>query len=718
MSIPAPSRRDFLRVAAAAGGGLVLALQLPSLSRATVAESAPFSPNAFLRIHPHGTVTAILPHVEVGQGVYTSALQLIGEELELGLDQMEIEAAPPDPKKYIDPLLGEQATGGSASTRADWDRLREAGATARVLLIGAAAKKWGVDPSSCRAERGIIYHDTSGRSVHYGDVASDAAQLPVPKKIALKDPSQFKLIGQSAKRVDTTTKANGTALYGIDIIVPNMRFGTLAISPVIGGKLKSLNENAARNIVGVRDVVINDTRDVVAVIGDHTWAAKKGLDALDLQWDAGPNGDVTLALIVEALDNASQREGVIAKKIGDAQAAIAGAAQQVSAIYQSPFLSHSSMEPLNCVLHVQADRADLWVGTQVPVRAQKAVARVTGLPQDKVEVHNQLVGGAFGRRLDIDSIEIAASIAKRLSYPVKLIWSREQDLQHDYYRPYYYDRVSAGLDANGKIVGRTHRVTGPSILARWAPEFFKNGLDFDAVECAAETPYEIPNERVEYVRHEPRGMNTSWWRGVGPTHNVFVVESFIDELAYTAKQDPVEFRRALLTKNPRALAVLNLATEKARWREPVPSGRGRGVALQFAFGSYLCCVLEVEVSSLGQITLLHSTVAIDCGLTVNPNTVEAQIQGGLIFGLSAAMFNEITIAGGAIEQSNFNDYRMMRINEAPKVDVFRIESREKPGGIGETGTAAAAPALGNAIFAATGKRLRRLPFIRQLSGGS
>ncbi len=642
---------------------------------------------------------------------------LMGEELEIGLDQVNIEAAPPDIKKYIDPLLGDQATGGSASTRADWVRLREAAAVARVMLISAAAKKWNVDPASCRAERGIIHHDASGKSASYGDVASDAAQLPVPSNVKLKDPSQFKLIGTSAKRIDTPSKVNGTALYGIDIIVPDMRFGTVAITPVKGGKLASMDEAAARRVPGVHDVIRNDEGDAIAVIGDHMWAAKQGLEALNLKWDAGENGDVTLETIISTMDRASHNEGVVAKKEGDAAAAIKGAATQLSAIYQSPFLSHSPMEPLNCTLHIRPDSAEIWLGTQVPVRAQKAVASVAGLPQDKVTVYNQLMGGAFGRRLDIDSVEVAASIAKHVSYPVKLVWTREEDLRHDYYRPYYYDRVAAGLDANGKLVGRTHRVTGPSILARWAPPAFKNGLDDDAVLCAAETPYEIPNEYVDYVRDEPRAMNTSWWRGVGPTHNLFVVESFIDELAHAAKQDPVEFRRGMLKKNPRALAVLNLAAEKSGWGSPLSRGTGRGVELQFAFGSYLCCVLEVEVTPPGEISVRRAVVAIDCGMTVNPDTVQAQIQGGLILGLGTAMYNEITLTGGAIDQSNFHDYRAMRINEAPKIEVYQIRNGEKPGGIGETGTAAAAPALGNAIFAATGKRLRRLPFGRgQLSG--
>ncbi|MEI9916963.1 MAG: molybdopterin cofactor-binding domain-containing protein [Methylovirgula sp.] len=484
-----------------------------------------------------------------------------------------------------------------------------------------------------------------------------------------------------------------------------MRFGTVAITPVKGGKLASMDEAAARRVPGVHDVIRNDEGDAIAVIGDHMWAAKQGLEALNLKWDAGENGDVTLETIISTMDRASHNEGVVAKKEGDAAAAIKGAATQLSAIYQSPFLSHSPMEPLNCTLHIRPDSAEIWLGTQVPVRAQKAVASVAGLPQDKVTVYNQLMGGAFGRRLDIDSVEVAASIAKHVSYPVKLVWTREEDLRHDYYRPYYYDRVAAGLDANGKLVGRTHRVTGPSILARWAPPAFKNGLDDDAVLCAAETPYEIPNEYVDYVRDEPRAMNTSWWRGVGPTHNLFVVESFIDELAHAAKQDPVEFRRGMLKKNPRALAVLNLAAEKSGWGSPLSRGTGRGVELQFAFGSYLCCVLEVEVTPPGEISVRRAVVAIDCGMTVNPDTVQAQIQGGLILGLGTAMYNEITLTGGAIDQSNFHDYRAMRINEAPKIEVYQIRNGEKPGGIGETGDGRRGAGLGQCDFRRHGQEI-------------
>ena len=714
-----PSRRSVLKIGALAGGGLLLGLRLPSLARG--ADPAPdtggdFAPNAFVRIDPHGAITLIMPHTEVGQGIYTSSAMLMGEELEVGLDQIQVQPAPPDLAKYMDPILYDQATGGSTSTRSDWVRLREAAAAARMMLVAAAAGRWGVDPASCRAERGVVHHDGSGRALGYGEVASEAAGQAVPETVRLKDPAQFKLIGTNARRLDTPSKVNGSAVYGIDVRVPGMRIGTLAITPVKGGRLVSMDEAAARRVPGVHDV-IRAGDEVVAVIGDHMWAAKQGLEALNPVWDAGPNAAVTIASLTASMAAASQAQGVVATRKGDALGAIDAAATKLSAVYELPFLSHSPMEPLNCTLHIQPDRAEVWVGTQVPVRVQKSVMKATGLPAEKVTVNNQLMGGAFGRRLDIDSIDLTAAIAKQVSYPVKLVWTREEDLRHDYYRPAYYDRVAAGLDGAGRLVGRTHRVTGASIYARWAPAAFKDGLDLDAVDCAADTPYDIPNEHVDYVRHEPDGMNTSWWRGVGPTHNLFVVESFIDELAAAAKQDPVAFRRAMLGKNPRALAVLDLAAEKSGWGSALPAGIGRGVSLQFAFGSYLSCVIEAEVQPSGEIVLDRAVVAVDCGMTVNPDTVRAQIEGGLIMGLGTALYNEITLTGGAVDQSNFHDYRILRMNEAPRIEVHQIRNSEKPGGVGEAGTATAAPALGNAIFAATGQRLRRLPFANgQLRG--
>jgi len=708
MSATRPTRRLVLKAGLMAGGGLLLSLRLPQAARAA-SESA-VVPNAFINVPPTGKVVFISPHTEVGQGIYTSTAMLMAEELDLGLDQIEVQPAPPDLAKYKDPLLGDQATGGSTSTRSDWIRLRRAAATARLMLVAAAAARWRVDPAECQVARGVISHPGSARTLTYGDVASAAASRPVPTTVALKPAARFTLIGTDAPRIDTPSKVNGTAMFGIDTILPGMRIGTLAITPVKGGTLAGIDEAAARGVPGVHDVVVAPDKSAVAVFGEHMWAAKQGLAALNLVWSPGPNAGVTTAGLIAALAQASQHRGVVAQQTGDAADVIAGAATRLEAIYQLPFLSHSPMEPLNCTLDIRPDHATIWVGTQVPVRAQNAVAQATGLPPEKVTVNNLLMGGAFGRRLDIDNIAIAAALAKQVPYPVKLVWTREEDMRHDYYRPYYYDRVSAGLDADGRLVGWMHRVTGSSVMARWAPSAFVNGLDPDAVECAGNTPYDVPAAFVDYVRCEPQGLGTGWWRGVGPTHNLFVVESFIDEIATAAKRDPVDFRRSLLQHNSRARAVLDLAAEKSGWGTPLPPGSGRGIEVQFAFGSYLSLVVEVAVTPAGEVALKRAVFAVDCGTAVNPDTVEAQLQGGLILGLGTALYNQITLAGGAVQQSNFHDYRSLRMNEAPKTEVYRISNEEAPGGIGEAGTAAAAPALGNAIFAATGKRLRRLPF--------
>ena len=710
------SRRNFLKIGAALGGGLIIGLRVPGNARAEAAGAAAdtagqFAPNAFVRIAPDNTITLIMSHTEVGQGVYTSASMLIAEELEVGLDQITPMHAPPDNALYADPNLGEQATGGSTSTLSGWEPLRKAGATARTMLVNAAAAQWNVDGANCTAERGVVHHAPSGRSLTYGQLASAAALQPAPKDVPLKPASAFKLIGTPAKRIDTPGKVNGSLKFGIDVQVPGMKIGTVAASPVLGGKLVAIDEAAARAVPGVRDVVKLD--NAFAVIGDHYWAALTGLRAAAAQWDDGPHGGVDSDAILKGLADASNNDGVDAKKQGDAAAAIAGAAHTVEAVYQLPFLAHAPMEPINTTLHIRPDGADLWVGTQVPPRAQAAVAKAAGLKPEQVQVHNQYMGGAFGRRLDIDSIEQAAAIAKNLPYPVKLIWSREEDIQHDLYRPYYYDRVSAGLDANGKIAGWTHRTTASSVMARWFPAGMTNDgkLDPDTVEGALETPYVIPAQRNQYVRHESPGVTTAWWRGVGPTHNIFVVESFIDELAAAAGVDPVEFRRRNLRNEPRAHTVLDLVAKESGWGTPLPSGIGRGVALQFAFNSWLATVAEVAVTSRGEVQLRQVHVAADVGPVVNPDTLAAQLQGGLIFGLSMAMFSEITHTKGRVDQSNFHDYRVLRINEAPKISVHIVTNPTAPiGGVGEAGTAAAAPALANAIFAATGRRLRRIPF--------
>ncbi len=718
------ARRAVLQAGAAAAGGLLLSLRLPGLARAAPGPAsaaasgsasvsgAGFAPNAFIRIDRQGLVTLVMPNAEFGQGIWTSACMLIAEELEVGLDQVTPVAAPPDGASYTDPELGEQATGGSASIRGDWKRLRQAGATGRTMLVQAAANRWGVDPAGCTAARAVVTHGATGRTLGYGALADEAALLPVPKDVPLKPQSAFTLIGTSPRRLDTPAKVNGTAIFGIDVTMPGMGVGTVAACPVKGGRLRAFDEKAARAIKGVRDVVALD--DVIAVIGDHMWAAKQGLQAANAQWDEGPNASIGMAQVIAGLDAASKTDGVVAKSHGDATAALDQAAKKLDVVYQLPFLSHAPMEPINTTIHVRPDGADLWVGTQVPVRAQATVAQETGLPIDKVSVHCQVIGGAFGRRLDVDSITQAARIARHVAYPVKLIWTREEDIQHDLYRPYYYDRITAGLDADGRIAAWSHRVTGSSVMARWAPPGMEmdGKLDPDAVEGAVETPYVFGAQKTEYVRHEPDTVTTAWWRGVGPTHNVFVVESVIDELAGLAGKDPVAFRRGLLAPDDkRARAVLDLVVEKSGWGAALPSGEGRGVALQVAFGTHMATVAHVAVGKQGEIRVKRVTVALDCGPVVNPDTIESQVQGGIIFGLTMALYSEITIENGRVLQSNFHDYRMLRINEAPMVDVHIVHNPDgSVGGIGETGTVAAAPALANAIFAATGRRLRRIPF--------
>jgi isoquinoline 1-oxidoreductase beta subunit len=673
-----------------------------------------FAPNAFIRIGPDGGITLIMPQVEMGQGMYTSMPMLLAEELEVGLDQVRLEHAPPNDKLYANPLYGIQMTGASSSVRAMYGPLRKAGAVGRYLLVAAAAQTWSVDPASCRARKGLVTHVPTGRTLTYGALADKAATLPVPAEVTLKDPKAFTLIGTPAKRLDTPSKVNGTAQFSIDVRLPGLKIATLAASPVLGGKVASLDDSKAKAIPGVRQIVRLD--DLVAVVGDHMWAAKLGLAALIIRWDDGPNGKISTEDVVQGLVAASREPGVIARMQGAPDSALSSAAKRIEAVYQVPFLAHATMEPVNCTVHVRKDGCEVWTGSQVLSRVQATAAQVTGLPPEKVVVHNHLIGGGFGRRLEVDFETQAVRIARHVEGPVKVVWTREEDIQHDVYRPYYYDRIAAGLNSRGRPVAWTHRLVGPAILARWAPPVFKNGIDNDAVDGAVHLVYDIPAIQVEYVRHEEPVLNTGFWRGVGVTHNMFVIESFIDELSTASKQDPVAFRRALLGKSPRAMAVLDLAARESGWGNPLPPRHGRGVALLYSgWDTYLAQVAEVEVTSSGDVRVRRIVCAVDCGTIVNPDIVKAQIESGVVYGISGALWGQITLKNGRVEESNFYDYRVLRMNETPAIEVHLVRNNETPGGIGEPGTAATAPALSNAIFAATGHRLRKLPLEPELA---
>lgn len=704
---PGFSRRGFLKAGAAVGGGLLISFALPGVMDDTQAAEGDFSPNAYIRIDRSGKVFLIIQPVEMGQATYTSMPALIAEELEVSLDQVVIEHAPADDKRYANPMLGFQVTGGSTSVPANWKPLRQAGAAARTLLVTAAAQQWSVPVESCKAENGAVLHPESGRKLGYGELVDAAAKLPAPGEVELKDPSRFKLIGTPAKRTDGPDKVRGKAMFGIDARPEGVKVAAITICPVIGGTLAEVDEAPAMAVKGVHKVV--RTKDAVAVVADHMGAARKGLAALSIKWNEGENAKVSSGDMLKNIKEASKGEGVQARAEGDAQGAMAKAAKKVEVTYQVPFLAHACMEPVNCTAHVRKDGCDLWLGIQVPARAKTLAAQLTGLPEDKVVVHNQLLGGGFGRRLETDFVGHAVEVAKQVDYPVKVIYSREEDTRHSTLRPFHYNHLSAGLDEQGRPIAWTHKVTGGSIIARWAPDRFMNGIDGDAVRDAC-GPYAFPNLAVHYVRHEPpKGITPAFWRGVGHTQNAFMVEGFMDELAAMNKVDPFTYRAPLLEKHPRALKVLEMLKEKSNWDSPLPAGQGRGLALTYCFGTYAAQVAEVSVDASGAVKVHKVTCVVDCGIPINPDSVVAQMQGGTIFGLTATLFGNITFKDGRVEQANFDSYRLLRLNEVPPIETHIINSGESPGGLGEVSTVVIAPAVVNAIFAATGKRLRSLP---------
>ena len=683
------NRRDFIKTVSAAGAGLALAFYLPGDETANAAPllvGEDFSPNAFLRIAADGSVLITVAKVEMGQGVKTALPMIVAEELDADWSNVTVEQSDAHPTKY-----GSQGTGGSFSIRGSWQMLRSAGATARAMLVQAAARTWNVDPSSCKTENGWVTHP-SGKKASYGELAAQAAELPVPTSVPLKDAHDFRILGKSTHRVDTASKSNGSAVFGIDVRVPGMLFASIERPPVFGGKVKSFDASKAKSVAGVRDVV--QVESGIAVVANSTWAAFRGREALTVEWDEGEYASQNSAAIRTLFADAVKERGTVEDYDGEAEAVFASAPTKIEAVYEAPLVAHVTMEPMNCTAHVQKGRCEIWAPTQSPQAVQSEAARILGLPLDRVTVHITQVGGGFGRRLETDYAQDAVHVAKLAGAPVQVVWKREDDMQHDHYRPSSYNVLKGGLDAAGNPVTWLHRVAGPS----------SHGL----VVSGSTPPYNIPNFSIDSHIKET-GVPIGPWRSVGPSLSTFIVESFIDELAHAAKKDPFEFRRGLLTKSPRLKRTLEAAAQHSSWRTPLPGGMGRGIACIEGFGSTLAHVAEVSVDKDGSFRIHRIVCAIDCGPVVNPDGVAAQIEGAVAFGLSAVMKDEITIDKGRVVQSNFNDYSILSLPEMPKVEVHIIPSNESIGGLGETGVPAIAPALCNALFAATGKRIRRLP---------
>lgn len=697
------SRRHFLIGASLTASGLVIGLRPAPSSAAPEA----FEAGAFIRIPAEGKIVFVMPSVEMGQGIYTAVAMLLAEELEVPLDQVELEHAPADPALYANPLLGDQITGGSLAIRGVYEQMRKAGATARVMLVNAAARGWDVAPETCTAEAGQVVHAASNRRAAYGSLVEAAAAQAVPQEVPLKPATSFKVIGQSVRRLDSPEKVNGSAKFGIDARPDGVSYAAIALCPHFGGKLRALEDAPALAVKGVKQVV--RIEDAVAVVADNTGAARKGLAALSIDWDPGPNGNLTLADLEGRAEDAIEGSALPHINEGDVEKAEGEHGPVHEFVYRLPILTHTAMEPLNCTLHVRSDGCEVWVGTQVMGRARQAVADVTGLPVEKVVVHNHLLGGGFGRRLDVDSVIVAAKIAQQVDGPVKVTWSREEDIRHDCYRYLNYSKVTATLDADGMPVSWRHRVIGPSVMARWLPAFTRDGIDLD-IMAGAESPYAIVNKYTDFVRHEaPDGMLTGNWRGVGATRNIPPVEGGIDELAHIAGVDPLEYRRRLLQHKPRLLGALDLAAEKAGWSTAPAQGMGRGIAVAEDFGSFAAMIAEAGIAEDGSLKIDRIVCAVDCGQVINPDTVEAQIQSGIVYGLSAALYGRITVENGAVVEGNFDDSPVLRIHETPKIEVHIVPSSEAPGGIGEIGTPGVAPSLLNALFVVTGKRLRSLP---------
>jgi isoquinoline 1-oxidoreductase beta subunit len=698
------NRRSFFRVSAA-GGALLVGGFLPGLhDNGTVEAAGLFEPNIWIKIAGDDSVTIMLTQLEMGQGVMTSMPMLVAEELDVDFSKIKTEWVPADPKYGNPNFGGAQLTAGSNSVRGMWKILREAGATARVMLVSAAAKNWNVSDNTCSTEKGEVVHKASGRRVRYGALVDKAASLPVPATVSLKNPKEFRLLGQSTPRLDIPEKVNGTAGFGIDVKRPGMLIARVVRCPVFGGKVETFNADKAKAVAGVRNVV--KISSGVAVVADNYWAASKGAQVLEVKWNEGSLANLSSAEIMKRYASLAEQPGKVARNDGDAPAALKANTRSFERVFEVPFLAHACMEPMNCTADVRADRCDVWVPTQGQTASHEAAVAASGLPAKAVNIHTTYLGGGFGRRGEADFVTDAVETSKAVGKPVKVIWTREDDIQHDFYRPITYVRMWGAIDASGKPVAFMQRMVQQSLMKRLG-SLPPTGVDFISVDGSATLPYDIPNIRVEYIETDP-GVPYGFWRSVGASVQGYVVEAFIDELATTAGKDPYQFRRELLSKAPRHRAVLDMVAEKSGWGKPLPAGHARGIAVMEAFGSIVGQVAEVSVTN-GAVKIHKTWCAVDTGWVINPDTIKAQMEGGTLYGLTAALKGEITIQNGRVMQHHFNDYQMIRHNEAPEVEVHLVPSTETPGGIGEPSTAIAAGALANAISAATGKRLYKLP---------
>ena len=708
------TRRAFIKT----GAGLVIGFSLPPrLVPAPRRAEAPFAPNAWVRVGTDGIVTLTVDKSEMGQGSQTGLAMILAEELEADWSKVRLGPVPENAAGWSRRM----STGGSTAVRTSWDPLRKAGATARAMLITAAAEAWNVDRTTCRAQNSAVVHEPSGRRLPYGKLATRAARLAVPTDAPLKDPKNFRLLGRRVPRLDTPSKVDGSATFGIDVTVPGMLVASIERCPVFGGRIKRHDATKAKALPGVRAVVELEGSPWtgqggawgvgcaagVAVVADTYWHAFQGRKALEIEWDEGEATSLDSDGIRAMLARRAEQPAVEARKDGDAATALAGAARRVEAVYEVPFLHHATMEPMNCTAHVRADGCDVWAPTQNQTRAQEVTAELAGLPKETVRIHTTFLGGGFGRRLEPDFVSEAVRVSQAVGAPVKVIWTREDDVRHGFYRPASHNRFAAGLDGAGNPIAWSHRVVAPPILLKFGP--LEKGLDRTLVDGAQNLPYGIPNILVDQVAVDLLPIPRGFWRSVGISHNAFVTECFFDEVAAAAGKDPYQLRRALLADRPRHRRVLDLAADKAAWGTPLPAGRGRGIALAEWEPTVCAQVAEVTVESDGSVRVHRVVCAVDCGPTVNVGQIEAQMEGGIVYGLTAALYGEITIAQGRVKQGNFDDYPMLRLREMPRVEVYIVPSSEKQGGIGEPAVGPIAPAVCNAIFAATGKRIRKLP---------